>query len=132
MRNEALIYMLLQIIDTECHFMIKNLSCNFGCMLLERSLIKSVILLAYILHCLKKYTSIGFAYFVVLGGMIFKSTYFPPKASSSNCSSLSPDQEPQSTRVVNLLTNVNSKLTEKGLLEFFRLPPTHTCIYEDI
>ena len=82
---------------TECYFMIKNLSCTFGCMLLKRSLRKSVILLAYILYCLKKYTSRGCAYFVVLGGMIFKSTYFPPEASSSTCSSLCPEQESQST-----------------------------------
>ena len=82
---------------TECNFMTKNLSCNFGCMLLERSLIKSVFLLAYILYCLKKCTSRGCAYFIVLGGMIFKSTSFPPKAYSSTCSSLCPDQEPQST-----------------------------------
>ena len=82
---------------TECNFMINNLSCNFGCMLLERSLIRSVILLAYILHCPKKYTSRGCAYFIVLGRMIFKSTSFPPKASSSTCSSLCPDQKPQST-----------------------------------
>ena len=82
---------------TECNLMIKNLSCNFGCMLLDRSLINSVILLAYILYCLKKYTSRGYAYFVLLGGMIFKSTSFPPKASSITCPSLCPDQEPQST-----------------------------------
>ena len=85
---------------TECNVMIKNLSCNFGCMLLERSLIRSVILLAYILYFLKKYTSRSCAYFVVLGGMIFKSTSFPPKASSSTCSSLCPDQEPQNTKFV--------------------------------
>ena len=64
---------------------------------LERSLIESVILLAYILYCLNKYTSRGCAYLVVLGGMIFKSTSFSPKASSSACSSLCPDQEPQIT-----------------------------------
>ena len=82
----------------ECNFMTKTLSCNFGCMLLDYSLIKSVILLAYILYYLKKYTSRGCAYFVVLGGMIFKSTStsFIPKASSSTCSSLCPDQESQS------------------------------------
>ena len=66
-------------------------------MLLERSLIKSVILLAYILYCLKKYTTVDCAYFVVLGGMIFTSTSFPPMASNSTCSSLWADQEPQST-----------------------------------
>ena len=65
----------------QCDFMIKNLSYNFGCMLLEHSLIKSVILLTYILYYLKKYTSRVCAYFVVLG----------------TCSSLYPDQEPQST-----------------------------------
>ena len=82
---------------TECNFMIKNLSCNFGCMVLEPSLIKYVILLAYILYCRKKYTARGCARFVVLGGMIFKSTSFPPNASSSTSSSLCPDQGPQST-----------------------------------
>ena len=82
---------------TECSFMIKNMSCNFGCMLLEHSLIKSVIFLAYIVYCLKNYTFRGCAYFVVLGGMIFKSTYFSPEASSSSCSSLCPVQEPEST-----------------------------------
>ena len=77
--------------------MMKNLPCSFGCILVENSLIKSVILLAYILYCLKKYTSRGFAYCVVLGGMIFKFTSFPPEASSSTCSSLCLDQELQST-----------------------------------
>ena len=72
----------------------------------------------------------GCAYFVVLGGMILKSTSFPPKASSSTCSSLCPDQEPH--LLVNFSTNVDSKLTEEGLQAFFRHPPTHTCIYEDI
>ena len=81
---------------TECNFTIKNLSRNFGCRLLELSLIKSVILLAYILYCLKTYTYGGCAYFVVLGGMIFKSTSFPPVTSSSTCSSSCPDQESQS------------------------------------
>ena len=38
--------------------------------------LKSVILLACILYCLNKYTSRGCAYLVVLGGMIFKSTFF--------------------------------------------------------
>ena len=68
-------------------------------MLLERNLIKSVIILAYILYRLKKYTSGGCANIVVLERMIFKSRpyIFSPKASSSNCSSLCPDQEPQST-----------------------------------
>ena len=66
-------------------------------MLLECSLIKSVIFLTYMLYCLKKYTSRVCANFVVLGEIIFRSTYFPPKASSSTCSSLCPDQEPQST-----------------------------------
>ena len=101
-------------------------------MLLERSLIKSVILLAYVLFCLTKYTSRGCAYFVVLGLMVFKYTSFPPTASRSTCSSLYVDQEPQSTVLVNLSTNVDSKLTEKGLQVFFRLLPTHTCIYEGI
>ena len=73
------------------------MSCNFGCMLLEHSLLKSVVLLAYILYCLKKYMSRGCAYFVVLGGMIFKSMSFSLNASSSTCSSLCPEQEPQST-----------------------------------
>ena len=47
---------------------------------------ESVILLAYILYCLKKYTYRGCTYFVVLGGMIFKftSTSFSPKVSSSS------------------------------------------------
>ena len=68
---------------TGSNFVIKNLSCNFGCMLLESRLIKYVILFAYILYCLKKYESRSCAYFVVLGGMIFKCTAFPSKASSS-------------------------------------------------
>ena len=101
MRNKALVYMLPQIIDckmTGWNFMINNLSCNFGCMLLERSLIKSFILLAYILYCLKKYSYGGCVYFfLVLGGMTFKSTSFPPEASNSTCSSLCSDQESQGT-----------------------------------
>ena len=99
-------------------------------MLLVHSLIKSVILLAYILNCLNKYTSRGCAYFIVLGGMIFKSTSFPPKASSSTCS---PYVQTGSHKfLAKLSINVDSKLTEKGLQVFFRHPPTHTCIYEDI
>ena len=66
---------------------------QFSCRLLEHSLIKFVIFLAYILYCLKKYTYRGCAYFVVLGGMIFESSSFPPEASSS---SSCPDQELQS------------------------------------
>ena len=98
---------------TECNFMIKNLSCSFGCMFLEPILIKSVILLAYILYCLKKYTSRGCAYFVVLGGMIFKTTSFPPEASSSTSSSLCPDQEPQSTsEFVDIICGL--KIDKKG------------------
>ena len=54
--------------------------------------------------------------------MIFKSTPFPPKASSSTCLSLCPDKEPQV--LANLSTNVDSKLTEKGLQVYFRLPFT--------
>ena len=108
---------------TECNFMIKNLSCNFGCILLERSLIKSVILLAYILYCLKKYTSKRCVYFVVLGGMIVKSTYFPPVVL------VHPYVHTRSHKVlVNLSTNVDSKLTEKGFQVFFRHPPTHTLL----
>ena len=70
-------------------------------------------------------------YFVVLGVMIFKSTSFPPKASSSICSSLCPDQEPES--ISESVGKCGFKTDrKKGLQVFFRLPPTHTCIYEDI
>ena len=101
-------------------------------MLLDRGLIKYVILLAYILYCLKKYTSGGRAYFVVLGGMIFKSTSFPPEASSSSLLFHPYVQTTSHKVLVNLSTLVDSKLAEKGLQVIFRHPPTHTCIYEDI
>ena len=78
----------------ECNFTVKNLLCNFCCRLLVHSS-KSLILLAYILYCLKKYTYRSCAYFVVLGGIIFKSKCFPPEVSSSTCSSACPDQESQ-------------------------------------
>ena len=115
MRNEALVYMLLQIIDCkwQCNFMIKNLSCNFGCMLLERSLIKSVILLAYILYWPKKYPPRGWAYFVVSVGMIFKYTSFPERLPVVL---VHPYVQTRSHKLlVNLSTNVDSKLAEKGL-----------------
>ena len=60
-------------------------------------LIKSVMLLAYILYCLKKHMFRGCVYFKVLGGMIFKSASISLEASGSTCSSLCPDQESQRT-----------------------------------
>ena len=78
-------------------------------MLLKCNLIKSVILLVYILYCLRKYTSSGYAYFVVLGGMIFKSTPFSPQASSSSLL-VHPYVQTRNHKVlVTLSTNVDSK-----------------------
>ena len=96
---------------TECNFVIKNLSCNFGCMSLERSLIKSVILLANILYCLKKYTSRDCALFLVLGEMIKNLHLFLQRLPVVL---VHPYIQRKSHKVlVNLSTNVDSKLTQK-------------------
>ena len=39
---------------------------------------------------------------------------------------------PGATSTSEFVEHVDSKLTEKDLQVFFRIPPTHTCIYEDI
>ena len=69
-------------------------------------------------------------YFVGLGGMIFKSTSF---LQSLPVVLVHHYVKTRSHKLlVNLSTNVVSKLTEKGFQVFFRLPRTHTFIYEDI
>ena len=112
---------------TECNFTIKDLLCNFGCRLLERSLIKSVILLAYILYCLKKYTSRGCAYFVEWFLNLHLSLQRLPVVL------VHPHVQTWSHKVlVTLSRRVDSKLTEKSLQVFFSHLPIHTWIFEDI
>ena len=115
---------------TECNFKIKNLSCNFGCMLLEHCL-TSLLFSWHIFYIAWRNTRAEYVHILEFRWNVFFNLHLFLQRLSVVLVHLYVQTRSHKI-LVNLSTNVDSKLTERGLQVFFRLPPTHTCIYEDI